>query len=120
MQANPCKLFIRDVQHDHAMKLHVLQPSVTATSQGDLLLYFHVHTRQAEEKAQVLHSWYPPDNRDHCSVRTGCTEQGLPNNSMAGTVGANTALTVNSEAGGSMQMGLQGMGAQLNGSDAAS
>lgn len=46
------------------------------------------------------------------------TEQGLPNNSMASTVVANTALTVNSGARGYMH--LQGMESQLNGSDAAS
>lgn len=35
-----------------------------------------------------------------------CTEQGLPNNSMTGTVGANTALIMNSGAGVSKAHGI--------------
>lgn len=44
MQPDSPVFLIRDPKGDHAQYLHVLQPSIAATRQRDLLLYPQVHT----------------------------------------------------------------------------
>ena len=52
-QANAAALVVGDAQRDHAQDLHVLEASVAATRQGDLLLHPQVHTDKTHRTISI-------------------------------------------------------------------